>query len=678
MTADARRARRPVRRLVAALAALAASAALLTGCLPAADGQEAGVGVPTTDLRTPAPAVSGGAGILPVERLSSATPRRVADGVIPPTNRWYSSLAFSPDLLPVYPSPLAVAPREDGLTLQVPPVVASERSITASFSGGLSIGFGTDSVEIVRADPVSVTVAYRAGATERARVTLAEGSPIVAVTATTDLDVALGSAPARVSDGAWSTVVDGVTYLLRGDVRVNGTTVAVPAGGSLQIAGLPRGADTSAWAAAIGTPVTGVTTSYALGDADATTRLSYDGTDRTVLVPFGGRDAATDCTLGTYDTPYGPAAACAATALSWTVPRITPTSAYDLSRIDAETRGGLVSQAAIDLAATPALPADTYFGGKALARIASFVELGRALGDEDLVRGATDRLATELAPWTDATACTGAAARCFVYDDVLHLVVGRSPSFGSEEGNDHHFHYGYFLFAAGVLASERPELLEGMRPVIDLLAADVAAGNADLPALRPFDPYRGHTWASGLAPFADGNNQESSSEAVAAWNGLATWASAAGEHDLLAEATWLLSSEADAARTLWLEPADLPTGFAHTMVSINWGGKRDYATWFSADPSAILGIQAVPVGPVSLQYLGASPDRVRANVADAGSAAFTGPLGDYVRAYSALGSADDAAAAHADFAARTTFDDGWSKALALAWVAAVQQRTDDR
>ena len=33
--------------------------------------------------------------------------------------------------------------------------------------------------------------------------------------------------------------------------------------------------------------------------------------------------------------------------------------------------------------------------------------------------------------------------------------------------------------------------------------------------------------------------------------------------------------------------------------------------------------------------------------------------------------ADDAAAA---FAARSSFDDGWSKALALAWVAAVQGR----
>lgn len=189
-----------------------------------------------------------------------------------------------------------------------------------------------------------------------------------------------------------------------------------------------------------------------------------------------------------------------------------------------------------------------------------------------------------------------------------------------------------------------------------------------------FDPYRGHSWAAGLAPFADGNNQESSSEAVAAWNGLALWAQATGDTALADRATWLLSNEADAARTLWLEPSDLPPGYAHTNVSISWSAKRDYATWFSAEPSAILGIQALPLGPVSLQYLAGDPARVDKNVADAGDAAFTGALGDLVQGYSALASphaADDAAAA---FTARSSFDDGWSKALALAWVAAVQGR----
>ncbi|WP_448655958.1 glycosyl hydrolase [Microbacterium lacticum] len=661
---------RRISALAAALTLIVVSALALAGCTgdsPAAGDGLAG-GIPT-------PAASSAVADLPVDHLSATTPQRLAAGVTPPTNRWYSSLVFSPALLPIYPSPLAVAPRDDGLTVQVPTVTTGEKTIGASFTGGLSLGLGTSGLQVVRADPVSVTVAYLSGTDERARVTLAEGSPIVAITAVADLDVVLGAAPTPLQEGAWTAVVDGITYLLRGDVQVSGSSVHVPAGGTLQVAGLPGGADAAAWAATIGDPVDAVETSYDLGDTDVTTHLAYVGTDRTVVVPFAGRQAGGDCDLGTYDTPYGASPACAGSTLTWTVPRITAAPTYDFDGIDDATRGAILAQAQTDLDATPATPADTYFGGKALARIANLVEIARALGDDALASAAADRLATELAPWIDPHGCTTAAARCFVYDDVLHLVVGKDPSFGSEEGNDHHFHYGYFLYAAGVLGRERPDAVAGMRPVMDALAADVAAGSAELPALRVFDPYRGHSWASGTSPFADGNNQESSSEAVAAWNGLALWAEASGQQDLTGEATWLLSSEADAARTLWLEPTDLPAGYAHTIVSISWSAKRDYATWFSAEPSAILGIQALPLGPVSLQYLAGDPSRVAANVADAGgTAAFTGPLGDAVAMYSALGgpSALIAADAWAAQVAPDALDDGNSRSAVLAWLAAVR------
>ncbi len=358
------------------------------------------------------------------------------------------------------------------------------------------------------------------------------------------------------------------------------------------------------------------------------------------------------------------------------MPRIAPAAEYDLAGTDDATRASLLAQASDDLAVTGALPDDTYFGGKALARLGDLLSLARTLGDADLATRIADRLAAELEPWTVADGCATRAAKCFVYDDRLHLVVGKEVGFGAEDGNDHHFHYGYFLAAAGALAAARPDLVDELGPVMNALAADVAGGSGDaLTALRVFDPYRGHSWAAGLAPFADGNNQESSSEAVAAWNGLALWAEASGDDELLGRAEWLLSNEAAAARTLWLEPTDLPAGYAHTIVSISWGAKRDYATWFSAEPSAILGIQALPLGPVSLEYLAGDPARVAENVADAGDTAFTGPLGDFVQAYSALGSPDAASAAATAFAARTTFDDGWSKALALAWVAAVQARS---
>ena len=49
---------------------------------------------------------------------------------------------------------------------------------------------------------------------------------------------------------------------------------------------------------------------------------------------------------------------------------------------------------------------------------------------------------------------------------------------------------------------------------------------------RVFDAYAAHSWASGTSPFADGNNQESSSEATTAWAGLQLWARARGNAEL--------------------------------------------------------------------------------------------------------------------------------------------------
>ena len=619
---------------------------------------------------------------LPVEQISSAAIPHLADGVAPPTSRWYASLAFSDPGVPVYPTPLAFLATGDGFTVQRPAVSVSPTSIAAPFTGGLHLDLGATDYRVARTDPVSVTIAYTDATGPRARVTIAEGSPIVAVAAESDLDLVLPETPTEVAAGAWTVTLDGAVHLLVApQAETDGSALRVPAGGTLQVAVPPDDGDPAAWAAAIGEPVTGVAVTGRVGDEGADTRLDYEGTDRTVVVPFAGLDAgstspADHCTLGTYDTPYGAASACASTTLEWSVPRIAPAAEYDLAGTDDATRASLLAQASDDLAVTGALPDDTYFGGKALARLGDLLSLARTLGDADLATRIADRLAAELEPWTVADGCATRAAKCFVYDDRLHLVVSKEVGFGAEDGNDHHFHYGYFLAAAGALAAARPDLVDELRPVMNALAADVAGGSGDaLTALRVFDPYRGHSWAAGLAPFADGNNQESSSEAVAAWNGLALWAEASGDDELLGRAAWLLSNEAAAARTLWLDPADLPAGYAHTIVSISWGAKRDYATWFSAEPSAILGIQALPLGPVSLEYLAGDPARVAENVADAGDTAFTGPLGDYVQAYSALGSPDAASAAATAFAARTTFDDGWSKALALAWVAAVQARS---
>ncbi len=71
--------------------------------------------------------------------------------------------------------------------------------------------------------------------------------------------------------------------------------------------------------------------------------------------------------------------------------------------------------------------------------------------------------------------------------------------------------------------------------MVKLLIRDIASPDHNdtmFPFLRCFDPYAGHSWASGHSRFADGNNNESSSEAMNAWSGVILFGEATGDRTL--------------------------------------------------------------------------------------------------------------------------------------------------
>ena len=114
------------------------------------------------------------------------------------------------------------------------------------------------------------------------------------------------------------------------------------------------------------------------------------------------------------------------------------------------------------------------------------------------------------------------------------------------------------------------------------------------------------------------------------------------------------------------------------MVSLNWGGKRDYATWFSPEPSAMLGIQLIPMGPVQTALaVGVDPERIRASVEEATPDGYDVQFGDYLLMYRALAGPDDAAAAwdEATSLPDVAVDDGSSRSAMLAFIASAQARS---
>ena len=199
----------------------------------------------------------------------------------------------------------------------------------------------------------------------------------------------------------------------------------------------------------------------------------------------------------------------------------------------------------------------------------------------------------------------------FAYDPAMTSVIAKYPEFGNERLNDHHFHYGYYIRTAAVLAQLDPAYVSQVQAPVNQMVADIA--NADrqsvkFPYLRTFDVYEGHSWADGFAKFADGNDEESSSEAIQAWYSLYLWSQVTHSTSLQSTALYLYTTEIQSVKEYWFGLNELYTApYQHSIASVVWGGKVDFATWFSPDPNEVYGIQLLPFTPGSA-YLGQLPN----------------------------------------------------------------------
>ncbi|MFE9186292.1 glycosyl hydrolase [Micromonospora haikouensis] len=264
---------------------------------------------------------------------------------------------------------------------------------------------------------------------------------------------------------------------------------------------------------------------------------------------------------------------------------------------------------------------DTYWTGKGLGRAARIAEVADLVDDTTTRDSALNAIRSTLTDWF--TASPGKTAKVFYYDQNWGTLIGYPASYGSDqELNDHHFHYGYFIAAAATLAKFDPQWATDARygGMVDLLIRD--ADNYDrndtrFPYLRDFDIYAGHDWASGHGSFGAGNNQESSSEGMNFANALIQWGQATGDTAVRDAGIFLYTTQAAAIQEYWFDHADenFPAGFGHSTVGMVWGDGGAYATWFSAEPEMIQGINLLPVTGGHL-YLGYDPAYVRTNYAE--------------------------------------------------------------
>jgi endoglucanase Acf2 len=572
-----------------------------------------------------------------------------------PTNQWYSSLIFNDKPENIYAQPLSVRPMPAGLEVALPKkaVVPTERKdVEIHYAHGNAltlspVAFAPGRALLAGASDWAIDITMSQGA-DRFDATVAHGSPYAWLrVGRGDLRVRLPAAGERVAAADPRMLVlrvAGTAYALFGPTGVQWEQASatewlarLPAGkGYVAVSALPDDSAATqalllkhAYAAVTDTRVdwkvdraTGlVTTTFT-----ATTQPLEGGETTPLLGLYPHhwyRNASVEGKLGpAYDTVRGklrllPASSFITTArytgfVPWwpAVPESAPRMAElkDVMKSD-------IRNARRMLLVEGEGP---YWQGKGLLRLLKMLDVYEQQGDKDAAERLLGLVKTRIEEWFVGTD----RRRYFHYDQAMGTVVGYPEEyFAVVQMNDHHFHYGYWVRAVAEIALRDPAWAARGKwgDVVDLLIKDIAfpeRGKAEFPFLRNFDPYEGHSWASGIGLGEHGNNQESSSEALNAWTGLVLWGEVNNDPALRDLGIWLLVTETEAVKHYWFDLYGqvFAPEYKNVDVSMVFGAKYAHNTWWIDDPRQITGINLLPMTTVST-YFASHPEYIRKNMA---------------------------------------------------------------
>jgi endoglucanase Acf2 len=570
------------------------------------------------------------------------------------TNQWYSALIFNPKPEVLFVQPLTVQPTPAGFEMAVPskevvPTVRRDTEIHYPHRDPLVISptaFEPGPAKLAKAADWSIDISMARGADEML-VTVAHGSPFASVQLSRgDVRLRLPVAGERFAAGADARVlalrVKGKPYALFGPTGVRWEEVSptewigrLPAGsGYVSAAGLP---DDKAETLALFTRhayafIQDTRVEWKYTPANSLVETTFKATTRTMEGADAGpllglyphqwfNNASVDGKLGpAFETLRGKIRLLAATQFKTTTtytgfvpywPGIAESprkdELADLLKSEQRSARRMMLQEG----------KGPYWQGKGLQRTLKLMDVVEQQGD----LAGRDQLLETMKKRAEEWLSGESSKTYFHYDKAIGAVAAYPDEFFTvEQINDHHFAYGYWIRVVAEIALRDPAWAaqDKWGGMIDLLVADIATaqrGRADFPFLRNFDPYEGHSWASGIGLGASGNNQESSSEAINAWAGLILWAEFTGNRELRDLGVYLFSTEIESINHYWFDIHGLVLApeYKNVDVSMLFGGKYAHNTWWTDEPRQITGINLLPITTAST-YLARDPKFIQRNL----------------------------------------------------------------
>ncbi|KAK4454002.1 hypothetical protein QBC34DRAFT_175335 [Podospora aff. communis PSN243] len=249
-----------------------------------------------------------------------------------------------------------------------------------------------------------------------------------------------------------------------------------------------------------------------------------------------------------------------------------------------------------------------YFSGKALAKFASIVlAASDILDDKPLAAAGLGQLKlafSRFAKNEQKYPLLYESAWGGVVSSAAYVTGDAGADFGNSYYNDHHFHYGYFIYTAAVIGHLDPAWINVNKPFVNTLVRDISNPSTRdkvFPVWRCFDWYHGHSWAHGLFESLDGKDQESSSEDSMHAYAIKMWGTVSQDANMAARGSLMLAVQARSFRDYYLyhssNTVQPPEFIGNKVAGILFENKIDHTTFFGGNIEYIQGIHMLPLLP---------------------------------------------------------------------------------